>query len=73
MASTVAIEAPVNKIVEKVYFKKIHNGKDNKYGVGLPNKSVATCQKCDKKFHIERNFKSNRNGYDGGLSKILTR
>ena len=33
MASTVAIESPVNKTAEKVYYK-IHNKvKDNKYGV----------------------------------------
>ena len=31
--STVAIESPVNKTVEKVYCKIRHKGKDNTYGV----------------------------------------
>ena len=34
MASTVEIEYPVKKNVEKVSCKTQHKGKDNKYGVG---------------------------------------
>ena len=49
--STVAIEAPVKKTVEKFYFQNSHNGKDNNSGVRLSNKSVLTCHKCGKKGH----------------------
>ena len=48
-ASTVEIEAPVNKIVEKVYIKISHNGKYNKSGVVSSTKSVSTCHKCGKR------------------------
>ena len=72
-ASTVVIEAPVNKIVDKVYFKSRHNRKYNNSGVGLYTKSVATCHKCVKKGHMKSNCKSNINGSYGGLSKRSTR
>ena len=64
-ASTVAIEFPVNKTVEKVYRKICHKGKDNKSGVGSSTKSDVTCHNCGKKGHLKRNCKSNRNGYNG--------
>ena len=67
-----AIEAPVKNIVEKFYFKISDNGKYNNSGVGSSTKSVTTCHKCGKKFHIKRKFISNRNGYDGELSDIST-
>ena len=73
MDFTVAIEAPVNNTVEKVYYKIHHKGKNNKSEVGSSTKSVVTCHKCDKRVHIKRNCKSNRNGSDGGISKISTR
>ena len=47
-ASTVEIEDPVNKTLEKVYFKIHHNGKDHNYVVGSYKKSVATFHKCVK-------------------------
>ena len=37
-ASTVVIESPVNKIVEKVYCKIRHKGKENKSGIGSSTK-----------------------------------
>ena len=49
--STVAIEATVNKTVEKVYYEIRHKGKYNKSGVGSSTKSVVTCYKCDKNGH----------------------
>ena len=70
---TVAIEYPVNKKAEKVNFKRYHNGNGNKYGVGSSTNSVATCHKCGKNCHMKMNFKSNINGYNGGLSKTSTR
>ena len=63
-ASTVAIEDPVNKIVEKFYFKSRHNGKGDNSGVGSPTTSVSIFQKCGKKVHMKSNCKSNRNGSD---------
>ena len=72
MDSTVAIEYPVKKNVEKIYYKIRHKGKDNKSGVGSSTKSVATCHTCGKKGHLKRNCKSNRNGSNGGLSKTST-
>ena len=49
MDSTVSIESPVNKTVDKVSCKTCHIGKDNKSGVGSSMKSVVTCHKCGKK------------------------
>ena len=72
MASTKAIESPVNKNLENVYCKVCHKGKDNKSGVGSSTKSYETCNNCGKKCHLKRNFKSNRNGSNGGLSKTST-
>ena len=57
-----AIEAPVNKTVEKVYCKIRHKGKDNKSGVGSSTKSDVTCHNCGKKGHLKSNYKANRNG-----------
>ena len=72
-ASTVEIESPVNKTVEKFYCKIRHKRKDNKYGVGSSTKSDVTCHNCGKKGHLKRNWKSNRNGSNGELSKTSTR
>ena len=72
-ASNVEIESPVNKTVEKFYCKIRHKGKENKYGVGSSINSALTCHKCGKKGHLERNSKSNRNGFNGELSKTSTR
>ena len=55
MASTVAIESPVNNNVEKVYCKILHKGKDNKSGVGSSTKSYVTCHNCGKMGHLKRN------------------
>ena len=41
-ASTVTIEDPVNKTVEKIYFKIRYNGKYNRYVVRSYTKSFAT-------------------------------
>ena len=49
MYSTVAIEAPVNKTVEKVYCKIRQKGKYNKSGVCSSTKSVGTFHKCGKR------------------------
>ena len=67
-ASTVAIEYPVNKTVDKVYGKISHKGKENKSGVGSSTKSDVTCHNCGKKGHLKRNWKSNRNGSNERLS-----
>ena len=72
-APTVVIEAPVNKTVDKFYFKNRYNGKDNNSGVGPSTKSVATFHQCGKKGHFKRNYKSNINGSDGRLSKRSTK
>ena len=66
-----AIEDPVNKTVEKFDIRRLHNGKDNKSGVGSSTRSVATCHKCGKKYI--RNCKSNISGSDGSLFVISTR
>ena len=50
-ASTMAIEYPVNKTVEKVYCKIRHKGKDNKSGLGSSTKSDVTCKNCVKRRH----------------------
>ena len=71
MDSTVSIESPVNKTVDKVSCKTCHIGKDNKSGVGSSMKSVVTCHKCGKS-SFKKNFKSNINGYNGELFKTLT-
>ena len=71
--STVAIESPVNKTVEKVYGKIRHKGKDNKSGVGSSTKSDVACHNCGKRGHLKRNYKSNRNGSNGELSKTSRR
>ena len=73
MNSTVGIESPVNNTVEKPYIKICHKGKDNKSVVGSSTKSVVTCHKCGKRALKNRNFKSNRNGSDGELSKKSSR
>ena len=73
MYSTVAIEYPVNKTVEKAYCKSCHKGKDTKSGVGSYTKPVVTCHKCGKKGRLKRNVKSNRNGSDGDFSMKSTR
>ena len=73
MACNVAIESPANKTVEKFYCKIRHKGKDNKSGVGSSTKSGVTCHSCGKKGHLKSNFKSNRNGSNGVLSKTSTR
>ena len=67
------IESPVNKNVEKVYCKILHKGKDNKSGVGSSTKSDVTCHNCGKRGHLKRNCKTNRNVYNGELSKTPTR
>ena len=72
MDSTVLIQAPVNKTVEKFYCEIRHKVKDNKSGVGSSTKSVITYHKCGKKGHLKRNCKFNKNGSDGELSKIST-
>ena len=69
MYSTVEIEFPVNKTVEKVYCKIRHKGENNKYGVGSSTKSVVTCHRCGKKSHLKRNCKSNRNVSNGGFTR----
>ena len=46
--STVAIESPSNKNVEKVYCKIRQKEKDNKSGVGSSTKSDVTCHNCGK-------------------------
>ena len=51
MASTVEIESPVNKTVEKVYCKIRHKGKDNKYEIRSYTKSDVTCHNCGQKGH----------------------
>ena len=66
------IEPPVNKVVNKVYFKSRQNVKVNNSGVGSSTKSVATCHKCGKKGHMKNNGKSNRNGSDWELSERST-
>ena len=53
MAFTLAIEAPVNNTVDKVYYKIHHKGKDNKSGVWSSTKLVVTCHKYDKRGHIK--------------------
>ena len=58
MAPTVEIGAPVNKTVDKFYFKSRHKGKENKSGLGSSTKSIVTCHKCGKKGHLKRNLKS---------------
>ena len=72
-ASTVAIESPVNKTVEKVYCKIRHKGKDNKSGVGSSTKSDITFHNCGKRGHLKMNLKSNINGSNGDLYKTSTR
>ena len=54
-ASTVAIEASLNKSVEKFYFINRHDGKDNNSGGGSSTKSVATYHNCGKKGHLKSN------------------
>ena len=49
------IESPVNKTVEKVYWKIRHKGKDNKSGEGSSTESDVTCHSCGKKSHLEMN------------------
>ena len=49
--STKEIESPVNKTVEKFYFKIRHKGKDNKSGIGSSTKSNVTCHNCGKRGH----------------------
>ena len=56
MDSTVEIESPVNRTLEKVYCKSRHKGKDDKSGVGSSTKSVAICHKCGKKVHFKMEF-----------------
>ena len=53
------IEDPVNNTAEKMGFKSRHNDKDNNSYVGLFTKPVATCHKCGKRSHIERDLKNN--------------
>ena len=65
MDSTVAIESPVNKTVEKFYCEIRHKGKDNKSGIRSSTKSVVTCHKCGKKVHKKRKWESNINSSDG--------
>ena len=72
-ASTMAIEYPVNKTVEKVYCKIRHKRKDNKFVVGSSTKSIVTCHNCGKRGHLKRNCKTNRNDSNGDLSKTSTR
>ena len=55
MVSTVVIEYPIDKNVEK----------DNKSGVRSSTKSVVTCYKCGKMVNLKSYGKSNRNGSDG--------
>ena len=59
--------------MEKVYCKICHKGKDNKSGVGSSTKSYVNFHNCVKRIHLKRNYKSNRNGSHGGLSKTSTR
>ena len=54
------------------YCKNHHKVKDNKSGVDSSTKSVVTFHKCVKSGYLKSNFKSNRNGYDGGLLMTST-
>ena len=63
-----AIEDPVNNTAEKYGFKSLNNEKDNNSDVWLFTKPVATCHKCGKKSHMERDFKLLKNGCGGDLS-----
>ena len=73
MASTMENESLFNKTVEKVCCKIRHKGNKNKYRVGSSTKSDVTCHNCGKKVHLKRNCKSDRNGYNGELSKTSKR
>ena len=73
MASTVVIEAPLDKNVENFYCKICHKVKDNKSVVSSYNKSVATFHKCGKKGHLKSNYKSNINVSYWGLSEKSAR
>ena len=55
MNFTVEIEDTVNKTAHNFYFKIHHKGRDNRSGVGSSTKSVVTCNKCGKKFHMKSN------------------
>ena len=53
------IEDTVNKTVNQFDFKMRLSGKYKDYGGGLYTKLVVTCQKCGRKVHIQRYYKSN--------------
>ena len=69
ITSTAEIEVTVNRTAEEVDFKSCHNGKENNSGVSSSTKSVAICHKCGKYGHMKRDYKFNRNGFDGDLYK----
>ena len=49
-------EIQEHKTVEKIYYKNLHKGKDNKSGVGSSTKSDVTCHNCGKKGHKKKEF-----------------
>ena len=63
------IEQSLKNTISKVDYKIFHSGKDNESSRGLSTNSDVVCQKCDKKGHIQRYCKSNKNGSDGDSSK----
>ena len=67
ISSTVVIEYPFNKTVEKLCCKSLHKVNNNKSGVVSSTNSDATCHNCGKKGQFKRNYKSHKHGSDRGL------
>ena len=64
-AYTVAIEQTINKYLKQVDFKRHRSENGSGSGRGSSYRSDITCHKCDKKVHIQIDYRSRGNGSSG--------
>ena len=69
---TVAIEQPINKASNKFDFKRHRSENGSGSGRGSSARSYITCHKCDKKVHIQIDYRSKGNGSSGNSPKKPT-
>ena len=61
---TMTIEQSTRKYLKKLDLK-IRSGNENYTGGGLSTSSYVTCHGCGQNDYIQRDYKSNRNVFDG--------
>ena len=68
-AYTVVIEQYIKEALKKVDLKIHHSGNGSGSGGGSSARSYMTCNKCGKKGHLSKDYRSKGNGSDGNPPK----